>query len=162
MARDGKINKYSNAWNDKWYTQLRKQAVYVLRGLDYKNVEPEELVNVAWVNYVRFFDKKVDDLRYTRYIRFAMRRYLILKNKSFGCQLVSEDLKSGMHRGFESVDNWDEIEDKAKRMSADSFRLLYLRLHEQRTYEEIGKILGVTKQAVAVRVSRIKKALKKD
>ena len=146
-------------WNDAWYEQLRKQARYVIRNKYVKDVDADELVNVAWICCVRHLDKDIETILYTRRIRCFMYDYLHTNYKSFGYSLLENNNPIEYeHEDFKCIEDTDFIDYCLLGLDNYERKLVKMRYIIGLDLKEIGVLLCESKQTIH---NRLRAAMKK-
>jgi len=149
-----------DSWNDAWYEQLRKQARYVIRHKYIKNVDPDELVNVAWIANARFIDKDIETILYTRRIRYLMYDYLRTKEKSFGHSLTDNIDTEDEHEDFKYIEDTDLIDYCFLGLDNYERKLMKMRYIIGLDLKEIGVLLCESKQTIYNRLRSVMKKVR--
>ncbi len=145
-------------WNDAWYKQLRKQANYVLKNRHIKNLDPDDLVNVAWIRSVRYLDPSVEIIIYTKRIRCFMYDYLNTREKSFGRSLLDDNEITCEHLDFTAIESNEFIDYCLSSLNDYDRRLIRMRYIVGLSPKEIGILVCESRETVS---SKIQTALRR-
>ena len=156
------------------YEEMKGFLHYYAQRFQNKYHEKWELINEAWL--------RIHNLNEPKYlsngIRWAMHNYIKesiaqTKRGRQKAQIASidEDINNIFcHKdnifdplnNYTDVDNLDELEHLGKKLTLSERLLLDQRYYQGMKLEEIGKMYGVTRQAILMKLQRILKKMKKQ
>jgi len=149
-----------NSWNDAWYQQLRKQAIYSIQNSNTRNIDVDELINHTWYAYARRLDPEEDILKYTLRIRIYMYKYLANSHQCvrFGNGTSCDDGKIFEIKEEPTNNCLESCEEVSKLLSClNKGEKTYLALHFYKGLNprEIGDLVGLTREAIRQRIKAI-------
>jgi DNA-directed RNA polymerase specialized sigma24 family protein len=162
VSRGRPLRDRVNNWNAEWYPQLRMLANTCIGHTGRQDIDPDELVNEAWIKVARRLNPQEKRVPYRKRIRCGLYTYMHAHCHSLECAEF----------------DWNEDDDRARpckqrdleradaRMDCDTLLafcdpvtmdMLYSRYGLGESCGEIGKRYNRTGQAISKRILNIRK-----
>ena len=152
---------HNDNWNNEWYQQLHKQAMFVVQNTRTKNIDLDELINVAWLQCVRFIDKDVETIAYTKRVRCFMYDYIRTKAGRIGYSLSDDYDIQYKHAPFVNIEDIELVEQHLSKLNNYERRLIEMRYLLGLDFHEIGILLCESKQTIHNRVHAAMRKVRK-